>query len=388
MVQLIKRLKGRVRHWSNVRFEEPIVVFESDDWGMWRAPAEKSLISKLGTPKVWAFDQLETSSELKDFFELLMQYHDSTGRNPKIVANFITSMPDFEATIQNGFTELCLKPISGFSDQIKSSWLSGVEAEVFVPQYHGRLHFNAERLLQDLQENEKSRLIFEAHWNGGLNNLKEGGWRLHSEYMEWENNINYSPQQIKDWISKGVEEFKAVFDFSPLSTIAPQYILPPSICHQFNELGFTTLQGMNLQIFKKKNKKKYRNLPIGSRLYPGLVGLGRNVKFEPARNVVGWKAEAALANAHRLIESRIPVIIDSHRINYVGSFRETGLKELRFLLDNLTKKLNVQFLTSFELAEAIKNDGWYTDFFSGMKNKLTLLGYSRTREYILKNVKM
>jgi len=376
---------SRIRHWVHSRFKEPIAIIESDDWGLWRSPRDKSKIQQLGKPKIWAYDQLESKEEVERIIELFMKYRDRNNEYPKMIANFITSYPDFKSTIQSKYQKLFLKPLSSHPDSLKSAWTNGFEKKVFIPQYHGRLHFNAKRYLQDLQKCNRSRLIFEAGWNGGLNNLINADGKLKGEYMNLNDGEMLSSSETQAWISQGINEFKEVFHFHPKSIIAPQYILPPQIYPIIKQMGFTTIQGMNMQIFKKKNKVIKKNLPIGREVYTGLIALARNIKFEPTRHVTSWQVDMVLSNIDRLIKSNIPVIIDTHRINYVGDFKKEGLYQMNILLDQLANKFKVQFLTSFELAEAIKNNGKYTDFFSNQIRYLTPVKNNWLKKKILKH---
>ena len=80
------------------------------------------------------------------------------------------------------------------------------------------------------------------------------------------------------------------------------------------------------------------------------------------------------------------MIFDSHRINYVGKFGVQGRTELLTLLNGL-EKMNVRYLTTFELAEAIKGGGAYTDFCSGKMHYITPVGESALKKSIRNSVR-
>jgi hypothetical protein len=357
------------------------VVIESDDWGMYRAPEDTSAIHRWGKPTEWAFDRLETVPELNALYDVLRRRKDALGASPKFVANMITARPDFDAMKASNYATLALTPLREFPAELVQAWKLGLREGLFIPQYHGRLHFNAEQFLQDLQTDERSREIFAAGWHGGLSNLKESDWRLHSEYLHWRRGEEISRATLQAWIANGLKEFRDVFGFSSQSTIAPNYIFSPQVAALWAELGITCVQGCNMVMYKERQRSIRRNLPIGSTKYPGLIAISRNVKFEPARGRKDWMADAALRGAEFLFARKIPVVIDTHRINYVSALANAGIADLDRLLDGLAS-FNVRYLTSFELADAIRDNGPYTDFVTGEARSLTPVSNSRVKRLV------
>jgi len=375
----LKKIRSRLRSWSQVRFKEPIAIFESDDWGLWRSPGDKTTLESFGEPKIWGYDQLESIDELEAFYRVFEKYTDSEGNRPFAEANFVVSNPDFNATTTGGYKEIILKPITQDSERL-TKWNEGISRKVFLPQYHGRLHFNYKKMHEALLNDPLSRKIFEAGIHGGMNNYKDGQWGLHSEYLDW--TTGAIPENIQQWTLSGLDQFEKAFGYRAKSTVAPQYIFSPEMTGVFSEAGLTCIQGTNMQLYKTTDGTEYkRNLPNGSHHYKSLVGISRNVKFEPARGVEGWDTKAAIKNAKRLIASNIPVIIDSHRINYVGRFSVEGLSKLDQFMSELLKT-GVRFVASFELAEAISNNGKYTEFWSGKTKQLHSIGESNIKKWI------
>ncbi len=378
-MQPLKKIRSKLRSWSQVRFTEPIVIFESDDWGLWRSPEDKSVLESFGEPKIWGYDQLESVAELEAFYKLFEKFIDTEGNHPFAEANFVISNPDFKATQANGYHEIVLKPISKDPERL-AKWKEGVNRKVFLPQYHGRLHFNYKRMLHALINDPVSRNIFEAGIHGGMNNYLEGKWGLHSEYLDWETGT--IPDNLRQWTHTGLNQFEQVFGYRAKSTVAPQYIFTPGMAGVFREANLTCIQGTNMQLYKTEDGTEYkRNLPNGSSHYETLIGISRNVKFEPSRGVAAWNTDEALAAASRLIAGNIPVIIDSHRINYVGGFAANGIKELERFLEGLIR-MKVRFMASFELAEAITSNGNYKEFFTGKNKNLEAIGEGPVKKWI------
>ncbi|MDW5290743.1 hypothetical protein [Formosa sp. PL04] len=374
-MKIKSRIKSRLRAFSTLKCKQPIVIFQSDDWGMVRAPENKDFISNFGEPKIWAYDQLESEEELELIFQMLLKYKDANDNPPLIEANFIVSNPDFEATKENGYQSIVLKSISQYSE-LNKKWNEGVKRRIFIPQYHGRLHFNYDKMLDMIQNDPESKAIFDLQLHGGVNNYNKGNWTLHSEYQRWEDGTELPYNQLLQWIEVGISDFFNVFGYYPKSTIAPQYVFTPTTARAFAELGFQSIQGTNMQAYKKNNLKRLKNIPTGSTYYKGLIASSRNIKFEPSRGNTDWKYESVIKKCVNLINKKIPVIIDSHRINYVGKFGEEGREDLDKLIGDLIKR-GCRFLTSEEFSEAVINNGHYSEFGTGKKRKIEFINNSK-----------
>lgn len=360
-----------MRHFLGVRVNRPVIIIESDDWGMWRGPRNiRNEIQKFGNTRIWSQDLLETTKELDDIYELLTSFSSRFERTPILTANFITANPDFQKTINENYSDLFLKPLHESNPELIAKYKEGIQKRVLFPGYHGRFHFNAEKYLKNLQTDTLSQEIFKAQFHGGLNNLSEFGWDLHSEYIHWG-----TGQVIPDlllWIKQGFDEFEKMFGFLPQTTIPPQYVFNRQVINTFSSLGIASIQGTNMMQHKSKTGIKLQtNFPQGIVFNEKTVGLGRNVKFEPSRGIRDWTAKYALKKIDFLVKEKMPIVIDSHRINYTGSFADKGLEELYALLAG-TERHDPLFLTSHELAASILNEGKYNDCFSGNPNNLNL----------------
>jgi hypothetical protein len=86
--------------------------------------------------------------------------------------------------------------------------------------------------------------------------------------------------------------------------------------------------------------------------------------------------ERALGEARQMFAAKIPVVIDTHRINYTGRFRQQGLASLAELLKGL-RKFNPVFLTTAELAAAIEDGGSFRDSFQNAERSIAPLPSAR-----------
>ena len=216
--------------------------------------------------------------------------------------------------------------------------------------------------------------------------LNENGSVLHSEYQKFDDGSEWPYNKLLKWIELGVSDFYNAFGYYPKSTIAPQYVFTPTTAKAFTEMGFKSIQGTNMQMYKKHKVIKSNNIPTGSTYYTGLIALSRNLKFEPSRGNIEWKYEVAIEKCKLLINKNIPVIIDSHRINYVGKFAKEGREELDKLMNSLTD-LGCVFLSSAEFTEAIINEGIYQEFGTHKKRKIEFINNSKIIQLIRNQIR-
>jgi hypothetical protein len=365
---LSSRVLRRLRHWAHWRCKELVVVFESDDWGLERKDCAE-LLQPYGEPSEWAYEQTESENDLEKLYKVLENHKDEDGRHPCFTANFVTANPDFEKIRQGGFTEYYDLSINDQNEKLKSKWTEGMERGVFHPQYHARSHFWTLAWLQDLREDVPgTRDLFNKNCNGGISLLKEEGWRYHSEYIFWKTAEQMQKAQLLDWLATGLSFFKDCFGFASLSTIAPNYIFTSATAQAWSDKGIKIVQGTGSR--GPNGEKRIRSHVLGERLSGNLLSMIRNVKFDPRpqRPVHGF--ENTLASIKKLLPHHVPIIIDTHRINYVGLWKDKAFEELDSLLYSL-KPFRPRFLTTIELGEAILNHGTYTEAHSGETRQLT-----------------
>jgi hypothetical protein len=355
---------SRVFNWSQWRCAEPVVIFESDDWGLDRRPCSEFL-RPYGEPSSWADEQIETPEDLARLYEVLDSHRDAAGRPACFTANFIVGNPDFEAISREHFTNYYDIPI-GQDEELKRQWIAGMERRVLYPQYHGRTHFWPEAWLRDLRDSiPGAREMFNERYHGGIALLKKQGWRYHSEYTDWKTGKQRDSDELMDWLKVGIGYFQQLFGFFPRSTIASHFVLTPEIASAWHAVGGQFVQGTGLRIVRLSGGgKHFVTHALGERSPEGLLLMRRTVKFEPRLGKSSYDKDGALREAEHCFRSNIPVIIDTHRINYTGRWRDDSLRSL----DSFLKELQVyrpRFLTSVEIGEAIDRNGQYQDVWTG-----------------------
>jgi hypothetical protein len=207
--------------------------------------------------------------------------------------------------------------------------------------------------------------MFTERYHGGLALLKTKGWRYHSEYTDWKTGEQRPDDELKEWLKGGLDYFQQLFGFFPRSTIASHFVLTPEIARAWHALGGQFVQGAGYRIVRRSDGKMHvAPHALGERSPEGLLLMTRTVKFEPRLGKSLFDTDRAIQNAEYHFRSKIPVIIDTHRINYTGHWTEDGLRSLESFLQGI-QKYRPRFLTSVEMGEAIAQNGHYRDVWTG-----------------------
>jgi hypothetical protein len=361
---LLARFYARVGFLAHWRCEQPVIVFESDDWGLERH-ASSLVLKRLGEPGQWADEESETAEDLERLYRVLERHRDHTGRTACFTANFVLHNPDFDAIQAGGFARYHSIPIESQGTLVEK-WREGNLRRTFLPQHHAQHHFWPHAWLKDLRDNVPgARYLFEKRVHGGLTLLSGQGWRYHSEYLHWNSREEPLKGELQSHVEHSLRGFQRLFGFDSLSSIAPHYLLTATTCEAWWSAGIRYVQGGNYRLLPGKgDKAQSLRHALGEKTAQGLRVLCRNVKFEPRPQRVQQGVEQAVRSAQLLTRNQVPVIVDTHRINYTGSWGAAGAEALdRFL--NALKPIRPIFLSSVELGEAISNSGRYRDVWTG-----------------------
>lgn len=358
------------------RTNRKIVVFESDDWGSIRMPSKEiydELIKKnipIHTVSFNRYDSLASESDLSALFEVLYCFKDKNGNPPVITANTIVANPDFEKIEQSHFQEYFYEP---FTKTLKSYpdhqnafkiWQQGIKEKIFHPQFHGREHLNVCRWLRTLnsKNNENIRLAFENR----LFDLSESANIITKDsFMDaysYEDQLQH--HVIENSIKEGLELFHKIFGYHSKSFVAPCYIWDSSLeiilkqnGVKFIKGGYFQKQPIQFQLNQFNRKFHY----TGQRNQINQIYLIRNCFFEPSDNIHNNHVNLCLNRIENAFKWNKPAIVNTHRVNFIGSIclsiRDKNLLLLKKLLSELIKKNpEVEFLTGDQLGETILKD--------------------------------
>lgn len=366
MINAIKQHLLNLPGWHTRR---KIVVIQSDDWGSIRMPTEKVRQQLDQHPMIDAsdgycrFDTLASAEDLEALFEVLTSVKDRNGNPAVLTANCLVANPDFEAIRASNFQSYHYETLDKtferyHNEKALSVWKEGIDQGIFIPQFHGREHVNVPFWMHQLQQgHEGVRKAFDYGVFGV--NFKDLPYRKPNFQAAWDFDTSDQEEQINQSIQEGMQLFEARFGFRSATAIAPSYTWSHKQEKLLIELGVKQLQSIAKQKTPRNNEKKFNSQ---YRLYGKKrrnIQL-RNVFFEPSIQPSVDHLGNAMSRIAIAFNMRKPVIIGSHRLNFIGSLQEqnrlNNLKCFKQLLRQIVKTWpEVEFCSAAALANIIKN---------------------------------
>ncbi len=338
---MITRLRNAFRsiksssEYSGLRFDRPLVLFQSDDWG--RAGVRdrdgfeelRAAGFNLGeTP--YDFYSLETVEDLDALAGVLKRHRDSTGRRPPVVMNFVMANVDFDRCFESDQKEIPLRPLTaGFPDawhrpQLLDAYRQGIGEGLFYPALHGLTHFCERAVSRALKAGEER-----ADLVGKL-------WRAHSSYIHWRMPwIGYeywdpelrparrflSAEEQRILIVRAGGIFRELFSSAAFSACAPGYRANTDTSTAWFENGVRVAQ----------NGPKRRGPSLNEH---GMLFTFRTVEIEPATQPCDL--EKAVTQVEQCFASGLPAVISVHSINFHSTIHDFRTPTLKLLDDFLT----------------------------------------------------
>lgn len=380
IVKMLFKIKASLsRHITNIpgwRTDRKIVVIESDDWGAIRTPSKESLfeLRKYGLPiEVCHYmmnDTLATAEDLEALFNVLESIKNGRGEHPVITANTIVANPDFEKIKKYNFREyhyeLFTETLMDYPDHSNSFdlWKQGMREKLFHPQFHGREHLHVQRWLKDLQNgSEETLLAFDNRFYGISSTVSKMSRKSYQAAYDSEN--EYELNFVRHAVEHGLKLFERLFGYKSLSSIAPNYIWSNDVEKVLKRNGIKYLQGGRVQrlpVLDQVKDGEYIRRHTGDENDIKQLYLVRNCIFEPSSDRNSDWVEQCLRDIKTAFFWKKPAIIDSHRVNYIGSInpenRDRSLRDLLELLNKIvTHWPEVEFMSSDQLGTVIENDG-------------------------------
>lgn len=347
-------------NFRGVSFKKKYVLIESDDWGAIRMPS-KEVYEKLRNSGAGdgcffdKYDSLESSKDLELLFEVLSSVKDHNGRNAIMQPFAVVANPNYEAIEANQFSKYEYEP---FTDTYKryahtehtfETVKEGMQAGIWHPQSHGREHIQVNRWMKALQSNNEL-----VRFEFALRAFHCGCLPPNIDYY---NAFDYDSKdelpQLKEIIRDGLHIFEKLYGYKSLALCSPCGYTSQEL------IDFSSQEGIRLrggQFHSPKGDGSYTvtNKYWGTKEANGLRIYRRNCKFEPAKNHnIDW-VDRCLSEIKIAFRWGKPAVIDSHRVNYIGSIspenRDYTLKELKRLLKEIVKRWpDVEFINSEQL---------------------------------------
>ena len=374
MLSELKRNIGLyLKNYHGWRTKRKLLIIESDDWGSIRMPDKvtynKLLKSGLSVDKspFTMFDTLASRDDLVNLMNVLCKVTDRKGNHPVFSPFANVANPDFAKILNCGYNKYYYEALpdtlaSYFCDNVFEIWQKGIENELFVPQYHGREHFNVPQWLRYLrQKNDKVLKGFNnnfVHVNLPNMNPPQLSGFAPAYYFDCQDDLEYLRYSIVD----GVNLFEKLFGYLPSSFDPPNGIFHPSLeesLHQKNLKCIVTNRKRLEPDIKGKLHKKSFLFKFGCQNEFNQTYYRRNCKFEPFQlSYTG--IESTLKEISAAFFWQKPAIISTHRINYVGGLnreiRDYSLIEFEKLLFSIVNKWpDVEFISSYKFGDLIAN---------------------------------
>jgi hypothetical protein len=356
-----------IKGWSTKR---KILVIESDDWGAIKTKSKESwnLLKAEGIPLdsnyFSKFDCLESKEDLDALFNLLSGIIDQNGVSLCITANALVANPNFEAIKASDFKnyhyELITDTYQRYPDGISAfeTWKNGIASHLLYPQFHGREHINPQEWLKTLKMGDKSELLaFEHQTILGLDNPS-----VSTRYLNYTSAFNYDnaaeAASFESVISEGLNHFKALFGFASKSFVAPCGIRSDDLDGWLHQGGVLYHQVGRQFEPDGKGGVLLKNRWWGAKNEYGQLYWRRNGTFEPSRDWTFDWVGSVLNDARYAFRWGKPLVLNSHRVNYVGGIDVKNRENTLTLLAQVVKKLqqqypDLEFMSSDQLGDHI-----------------------------------
>jgi hypothetical protein len=357
----VKNLPG----WSTGR---KIVVFISDDWGDLRIRNEEDYrnLIRIGIPVDKSihtrYGALADKSDLHSLFEILSGVKDKNGRHAVFTPFIILTNPDYEKIKADNFEKYHYEL---FTDSIKKkenghqtleAWKEGIESGIFLPELHGREHFNVSQWLNLLKNGDKKLLqAFELHYSY----LRTPLMKVSPVYaFYFSNNIEF--QFLRESLSDAVRIFRTIFNREPLVFNPPNGMFHTAFYPQLAESGIKTINTKHFRMQPDRKGKIVRKyFRFGQISKEGIIHFISNCAFEPASESYNG-VDITLRQVEIAFKCKKPALINTHRVNFIGSrertIRDKSLSELSILLSKMKSRWpDLEFLSAGEFGSILRS---------------------------------
>lgn len=353
------------------RSDRKIVVIESDDWGSIRMASKEAYnhLLRQGFPLDKShynmYDSLESNEDLKQLYDVLCQYRDKNDQTPVFTAVAIVGNPDFEKIENSGFktyfyeafTETLKKYPS--HDQVFDLYKKGMKEHLFMPVFHGREHLNVQRWMRELQKGNAS--VLEA-FHQGVTGVDKGkyGEPLPDFQAGFDLDKPEDLVYMYDVLKEGLTLFEQFFECISAYFVPTNGPFNNALESVLKDKGVRYINTGKKQMEPLGNNKYKTNIRfLGQKNSLGQRYITRNCFFEPSSmehaSDKDWVTDC-LKEMEIAFRWNKPVIISSHRVNYIGFLdpenRKRSLEQLDQLFEKMLKRWpNIEFMTSVELGD-------------------------------------
>jgi len=355
------------RLWLEPMLHHPVVIFESDDWGV----GPKEQVSALG-----------------DLLELFLHYRDQKHHHPVLTLGMVLAEPDVEKIKIDSQTYFRRDLSDENYRDLVQVINKGQKLEVFSVHLHGMEHFWPDSLMNAIHQEDV------RHWLFGTNDGERITENLPSFLQSrWCDTSILPSLELKEVeIKKAIEAekdcFKSVFEIEPTVVVPPTFVWTEAVIKQYvsQEIHLFVTPGRQY-IGRDAESNLQEN---GRTFYNGDTDHGNNafylvrdVYFEPR---LGHKADRVLTDIIDRTDCARPSLIEMHRFNFLSD-KQNSLNELKSLLDIISEQLpqtlflSVEELANVYMSNDLKLHSFLERFWIWIKRIQLFLQYKRLAKY-------
>lgn len=337
MLNALPRLKGGFSDRpAELRFNRPLVLFQSDDWGRvgvrdrqgWNELQAAGV--HLGAAP-YDFYSLETAEDLLAVRDVLRKHRDSVGRNPSVMMNFIMANLDFDRCLASLGKEIFLVPLT---DGLPGPWhrphlfeayRQGIQEGVFFPALHGLTHFCARAVLRELESLGEPAELLTKLWRAQTPYIY---WRVPwIGYEYWDPGLTPARRFLtldeqRTLIQQAAEIYHAYFASAPFSACAPGYRANADTRMAWFAAGIRVVQ----------NGPGERKAPFLDQ--HGMLHTFRAIEMEPA--IANCELAQLLREVAECFNSGVPAVVSIHSINFHSTLQDFRTPTLALVNEFLT----------------------------------------------------
>ncbi|GAB4178116.1 MAG: hypothetical protein OHK0026_04650 [Rhodocyclaceae bacterium] len=332
-----------VRAWREPVLGEPVLIFESDDWG---------------------YGPLEQAQRLGEISALLARHRDATGHPAVMTLGVVLAGPDGARIGAGSCTRYHRLTLADARyDRLREAMREGERSGVFALQLHGMEHYWPPVLMRAAASHAGVR---EWITSQGPPRTEDLPAPLQSRWIDAAS-LPSHPLPEGD-VEQGVEEevaaFRAVFGRTPEVAVPPTFVWSPEVERAWARAGLTCLVSPGRRYHGRDagGRPVSDGVPIANgQRAEDMVCVVRDDYFEPA---LGHRAERALAQLEAKTRLGRPCLLETHRMNFLGdpALAARSLAELdRVLAAARARWPGLRFLPTAELAGHLAGRTWPVD---------------------------
>lgn len=348
---------------------EKLIAIESDDWGSLRVRNYQELESRvnkilgvfnLDAKRYNQNDTLESVNDIKNLTKILEKH--KTVNNPNgVLINFIsvTHNPNFQKIKDEDYKNYYRESIADTYKRydrgdVINTVLDAIQKKLIHVEFHGTEHINFPLWIRDLQKNiESVRTAFDIEFWGFVNLNHQ----QHIDYQAaYELDREEDDAQFLDSLKAGINEFENIWGYTPTYFVPPNGPFPISLYSDLKNLGIEFICEPKNQRVSLGNGKFKRRINWLGKSHRGIRTLTRNAFFEPNSAEKSNWVESCLSQINSSFNAKRPVILSTHRVNYIGGLNPENAEKGLSQLDELLYKIiltwpDVKFVKSIDVFE-------------------------------------